>query len=195
MTRIHAPVRLAAVAAAVIAAGATLLVADVGQAAVGTADHGPHGRSGGSEFPPFDGGGESTHCPNERQQERNKRNAVAYYETAFNDHEPELAVERYGGAEYIQHNPLAANGFDAFIAFVNDFAAQFPELNIDIRRVFAECDFVITHGIISGADPVFGELGNKVVDIFRLDRRGRIVEHWDVLAAISPTSANGNPEV
>jgi predicted SnoaL-like aldol condensation-catalyzing enzyme len=33
------------------------------------------------------------------------------------------------------------------------------------------------------------------VDIFRLDRRGRIVEHWDVLAAISPISLNGNPEV
>jgi predicted SnoaL-like aldol condensation-catalyzing enzyme len=197
MPRIHTPLRLAAVVAAVITAAATLLVADVGQASGGSAGNGPHGggHDGGSEFAPFAGDGESTHCPNERQQERNKRNAVAYYETAFNDHEPELAVARYGGAEYIQHNPLAANGFEAFIAFVNDFAAQFPELNIDIRRVFAECDFVITHGIISGADPVFGELGNKVVDIFRLDRRGRIVEHWDVLSAISATSANGNPEV
>ena len=48
--------------------------------------------------------------------ERNKQNVVAYYETAFNDKNPELAVELYGGAEYIQHNPLAANGFDAFMA-------------------------------------------------------------------------------
>jgi predicted SnoaL-like aldol condensation-catalyzing enzyme len=42
---------------------------------------------------------------------------------------------------------------------------------------------------------VFGERGNKVVDIFRVDRHGRIVEHWDVLSPISETSLNGNPEV
>ena len=198
MARIHTALRFtAAVAAAMIAVAALAL--GVGQAAGGSADNGNGSASaqpGGSELPPFDGEGESTHCPRGKAQlERNKRNVVDYYETAFNDHEPELAVELYGGDQYIQHNPLAANGFDAFIAFVNDFAAQFPEVNIDIRRVFAECDFVITHGIISGAEPVFGELGNKVVDIFRVDRDGRIVEHWDVLSPISPTSANGNPEV
>jgi predicted SnoaL-like aldol condensation-catalyzing enzyme len=104
-------------------------------------------------------------------------------------------VRKYGGREYIQHNPLAPNGFDAFITFVNDFTAAFPDLHIDIRRVFAECDFVITHGLLTGAEPVFTALGSKVVDIFRVDRRGKIVEHWDVLAAISPTSMNGNPEV
>jgi predicted SnoaL-like aldol condensation-catalyzing enzyme len=101
----------------------------------------------------------------------------------------------YGGDEYIQHNPLAANGFDAFIAFVESFTAAFPDLHIDIRRVFADCDFVITHGLLTGAVPVVTALGSKVVDIFRVDAHGKIVEHWDVLAAISPTSANGNPEV
>ena len=105
----------------------------------------------------------------------------------------------YGGerGEYIQHNPLADNGFDAFIAFFEGFTAAFPDLNIDIRRVIAECDLVVTHGIIGGAGPeaVFGARGSKVVDIFRLDADGKIVEHWDVLAAISATSANGNPEV
>jgi predicted SnoaL-like aldol condensation-catalyzing enzyme len=56
---------------------------------------------------------------------------------------------------------------------------------------------VVTHGIIGGAgtEAIFGPRGSKVVDIFRLDADGKIVEHWDVLAAISATSANGNPEV
>jgi predicted SnoaL-like aldol condensation-catalyzing enzyme len=53
----------------------------------------------------------------------------------------------------------------------------------------------VTHGLLTGAVPVFTELGSKVVDIFRLDERGKIVEHWDVLAPASPTSASGNPEV
>jgi predicted SnoaL-like aldol condensation-catalyzing enzyme len=125
--------------------------------------------------------------------ERNKNNATAFYTTAFNDKNPRLAVELYGGAEYIQHNPLADNGFDAFIGFVEFWTNLFPDTHIDIRRVFAECDFVITHAVATGEG--YGELGLKLVDIFRLDRNGKIVEHWDVGAELSPTSANGNPEV
>ena len=120
---------------------------------------------------------------------------MAFYTVAFNDKNPRRAVALYGGAEYIQHNPLAANGFDAFITFVESFTTAFPDAHIDIRRVFAECDFVVTHALATGAVPVYTELGTKLVDIFRLDARGKVVEHWDVGAAISPTSANGNPEV
>ena len=127
--------------------------------------------------------------------ERNKRNVVAYYTMAFNDREPEQAVALYGGAEYIQHNPLADNGFEAFIDFVNTFTAIFPDIHIDIRRVVAECDLVVTHGLLTGAVPAFGPRGSKVADVFRLDEDGKIVEHWDVLAQISESSLNGNPEV
>jgi predicted SnoaL-like aldol condensation-catalyzing enzyme len=148
-------------------------------------------------------------CVHGNKLERNKRNVVAYYTRAFNDKEPEDAVARYVGFDkpgqdldnsgephlYIQHNPLAASGAPAFIAFVRSFTAAFPDVHIDIRRVVGECDLVVTHGILTGAVPVFGERGSKVVDIFRLDADGKIVEHWDVLARISATSANGNPEV
>ena len=141
--------------------------------------------------------------------ERNKQNVVSYYTQAFNDKDPEGAVARYVGYDkpgedldhsgephlYIQHNPLAASGAPAFITFVRNFTTAFPDVHIDIRRVVADCDLVVTHGLLTGAAPVFSALGSKVVDIFRLDADGKIVEHWDVLAAISPTSANGNPEV
>jgi len=141
--------------------------------------------------------------------DRNKANVVAYYTRAFNDKEPEDAVDKYVGFDkpgqdldgsgephlYIQHNPLAKSGAPAFIEFVNNFTTAFPDIHIDIRRVIAECDFVVTHGVLTGAVPVFGERGSKVVDIFRLDEQGKVVEHWDVLAPISAESANGNPEV
>ncbi|HEX6195376.1 MAG TPA: nuclear transport factor 2 family protein [Jiangellaceae bacterium] len=127
--------------------------------------------------------------------ERNKQNVEAFYTTAFNDKDPRLAVELYGGDEYIQHNPLAANGFDAFIAFVEGFTGAFPDAHIEIVRIVAECDLVVTHSLATGAEPVYTELGTKLVDIFRLDENGKIVEHWDVGAPISPTSENGNPEV
>jgi predicted SnoaL-like aldol condensation-catalyzing enzyme len=64
-----------------------------------------------------------------------------------------------------------------------------------VKRVFADCDFVITHSLFTGAVPAYGPLGSKGVDISRLDADGKVVEHWDVVAQISPTSTSGNPEV
>ena len=127
--------------------------------------------------------------------ERNEANVINFYRISFNDKNPELAVKLYGGDEYIQHNPLAANGFAAFIEFVSSFTKQFPDTHVDIKRVFADCDFVITHSLFTGAVPAYGPLGSKGVDIFRLDANGKIVEHWDVVAQLSAKSVNGNPEV
>jgi len=123
------------------------------------------------------------------QVERNKATVVAYYTTAFNDKNPELAVAKYGGPEYIQHNPQAADGFDAFIAFVNSFTAQFPQLHVDIKRVICECNMVVTHSHITTSPD---DRGSAVADIFRLNRQGKVVEHWDVLQPVPATSANNN---
>lgn len=135
-------------------------------------------------------------CVNGKAQlERNKETVIAYYTTAFNDGEPELAVELYvgidefGEKQYIQHNPLAADGPQAFIDFVNFFKGLFPEMNINIVRAIAECDLVMTHGNLT----LFpGDLGSAAADIFRLDNTGRIVEHWDVVQDVPEESANDN---
>jgi predicted SnoaL-like aldol condensation-catalyzing enzyme len=125
----------------------------------------------------------------------NAQTVVAFYTTAFNFGKPELAVQRYVGVDsngeklYIQHNPFAADGPQAFIDFVNFFKSANPELSVRIVRVIAECDLVVTHSHITlNSD----DRGNAVMDIFRLDRRGKIVEHWDVVQPVPETSANDN---
>jgi predicted SnoaL-like aldol condensation-catalyzing enzyme len=184
--KIVTPFRVVTLAAAVFAALSLSLGVVVIQ----------HGDAQAQSVQPFSGDQKSKACARSKHDlERNKRNVVAYYTMAFNDKDPRRAVQLYGGDQYIQHNPLAANGFDAFIAFVESFTTAFPDAHIDIRRVFAECDFVITHALATGAEPVYTALGTKLVDIFRVDEHGKVVEHWDVAAAISPTSVNGNPEV
>ena len=76
--------------------------------------------------------------------EANKRAVVGYYELAFNEHKPREAVEQYVGSEYIQHNPQAPDGPEAFVGFVE----AFPEVHVDIRRVVGDGDIVVTHSLI-----------------------------------------------
>ena len=120
---------------------------------------------------------------------QNKQIVREFYELAFNDKRPAEAVERYVGSTYIQHNPQAPDGAEAFIQFVTGFAAQFPDLSIDIKRIVAEDDIVVAHGLLktSADDP-----GTVAADFFRLED-GKIVEHWDVLQPYPDTSANDHP--
>ena len=141
------------------------------------------------QHPPA-GGAHPRGCKADKHQlERNKRTVVAFYTTAFNEAKPRLAVERYLGPVYIQHNPLAADGAEAFIAFVEAFTASNPQLHVDIKRVIAECDLVVTHSHLTLSP---SDRGSAVMDIFRLNERGRVVEHWDVIQPVPETSANDN---
>ncbi len=54
--------------------------------------------------------------------ERNKQNAVAFYDLMFNQSQPRLAIEKYTGATYIQHNPEVADGKEAFISYFEKMA-------------------------------------------------------------------------
>jgi predicted SnoaL-like aldol condensation-catalyzing enzyme len=119
--------------------------------------------------------------------ERNKRLVREYYELAFNEHRAREAVERYQGDEYIQHNPQAPDGPEAFIGFVE----AFPEASIDIKRILAEGDIVVTHSLIRFSKD--DERGTVAIDLFRLTEDGKIVEHWDVLQPFPEESANDHP--
>lgn len=120
---------------------------------------------------------------------RNKQTVVEFYTLAFNGKRPAEAVRRYVGPVYIQHNPLFADGPDAFIAAVTAFTTDNPQVNVDIRTVFAEGDRVLTHSLLT-LNPT--DRGTVAADIFRLDR-GKIVEHWDVVQPFPETSANPHP--
>lgn len=120
--------------------------------------------------------------------EQNKETVRAFYELAFNQKKPEEAVARYVGSTYIQHNPMAGDGPQPFIEFVNGFVGQFPNLTVHIKRVIAEGDLVMTHSLIKTSPE---DRGTAAADIFRLED-GKVVEHWDVLQPVPETAANDN---
>lgn len=121
---------------------------------------------------------------------QNKQNAIAFYDLMFNQCQPRQAVERYVGETYIQHNPHVADGREAFIAYFERMAREYPGKSVVIKRAVAENDLVVLH--CHQQWPTDENKDWAGIDIFRFDKNGKIVEHWDVLQTVPPNAQHAN---
>lgn len=122
------------------------------------------------------------------QVNRNKENALAFYDLAFNQHKLNQAVKQYVGEEYLQHNPMVADGGQAFINAFQPFLQENPQSHATVKRVVAEGDLVFLH-VHNQQNPQ--DKGEAVVDIFRFNKQGKIVEHWDVTQPVPEKTVSG----
>lgn len=98
------------------------------------------------------------------------------------------AFETWVQPGYIQHNPLAATGRDAAIAFLEPFFQSHPDANYSIKRIIADGNLVAVH---SHAKFTADDRGLAVVDILRVEHC-KIAEHWDVAQPVPEKFANSN---
>ena len=122
-----------------------------------------------------------------QQMEENKKVVLQFYEAAINQKDFE-AASKFLGPRYIQHNPRAADGAEGLKAFLSFLREKFPEYHSEIKRAFADGDYVILH--VHNV-PTPGSRGNAIIDIFRLEN-GKVVEHWDVRQEVPEQAANSN---
>lgn len=121
------------------------------------------------------------------QEEANKKVVLDFYEKAINQKNYEAAAVHFG-PRYTQHNPNAADGPEGLKAFLGFLREKFPASRSEVKRVFAEGDYVILH---VHAVRELGTRGSAIVDIFKLEG-GKIVEHWDVVQPVPDKALNAN---
>jgi predicted SnoaL-like aldol condensation-catalyzing enzyme len=119
--------------------------------------------------------------------EANRKAVQEFYDFVINKKDFESA-RKYMGDRYKQHNPLVADRPEGLKAFIEFLKTNFPDARSEIKRVFADGDYVILH-VHSIRPP--NMRGRAIVEIFRLEN-GKIDEHWDVIQEIPEESANPN---
>ncbi len=89
---------------------------------------------------------------------------------------------------YIQHNPQVPTGKAGFLQAIPGFYAAFPDLQVEIKHLWADGDYVIAHSLyrFTPEGP-----GTAIVDIFRI-QDGKVDEHWDVAQEIPAQMAHDN---
>ena len=119
--------------------------------------------------------------------ESNKGAAVSFLQLASSGKVGE-AYSKFIGEGFRHHNPFFEGSAESLQAGMESNARQNPNKVLEVKRVIAEGEFVVTHSHVQQKP---GDLGGAVVHIFRFEK-GRIVELWDLGQPLPEASPNEN---
>jgi predicted SnoaL-like aldol condensation-catalyzing enzyme len=117
------------------------------------------------------------------------RDVAEGFKTLFYDQgKVREAYETFVAEDYKQHNPMAQDGREAAITFLESIFEANPQQHMTVHRMIVEDPYIAVHlHGQSGPD----DLGAAAVDILRVEDC-KIVEHWDVTQSVPAETVNGN---
>ena len=125
---------------------------------------------------------------NDSHAVRNKNTVLALYALMINEKKSEQATAAFLRRDYIQHNPMIADGSVALGQYFGQVTRSHERARVVVHRIIAAGDYVFAHvnflNLLSD-DPA--DTGIAGVDIYRFDEDGKAAEHWDTLQLV------GNP--
>ena len=117
-----------------------------------------------------------------------KESAVALLRMASSG-DVENAYARFIAPDFIHHNPYFKGDRESLKSAMIEAHATSPNKLIDVKRVFEDGDFVITHSLVVRGNPADPDVA--VVHIFKF-RGDKVVELWDLGQLVSADSPNEN---
>jgi predicted SnoaL-like aldol condensation-catalyzing enzyme len=98
------------------------------------------------------------------------------------------AYETYVAEDYRQHNPMAQDGREAAIAFLEPIYERNPQHRMTVHRMIVEDPYIVVH-LHGQSSP--DDLGAAAVDILLVEDC-KIVEHWDITQPVPADPINKN---
>jgi predicted SnoaL-like aldol condensation-catalyzing enzyme len=127
--------------------------------------------------------------PRDRQAVRNIDNVLTLYQMMINENKAEEGTAKLLTPDYIQHNPLIADGSASLGKYFAGVKAAHPNAHVVVHRIIAVGDYVFAHvNFVNLLTDDPNDAGVAGVDIYRMNANGNAVEHWDALQLV------GNPQ-
>ncbi|MCT4645265.1 MAG: ester cyclase [Carboxylicivirga sp.] len=119
------------------------------------------------------------------QETENVKVVVDFFQHLMNEHDFDYTLNNFGGGSYTQHNRAIPNEMEGLIGYVKTMTKRFPEYSFDVKKIFADGDYVIFHSHTTMKAKHRGneKKGFIITDTFKL-KDGKLSEHWDAIQPI-----------
>jgi predicted SnoaL-like aldol condensation-catalyzing enzyme len=124
----------------------------------------------------------------ERSRMNRKESAVSFLKMAGTGNTGE-AYAKFIAPDFIHHNQYFKGDRQSLESAMAEAHLKSPNKLIDVKRVFEDGDFVVTHARVVRGDQKEPDIA--VVHIFRF-QGDKVVELWDVGQLLIPNSPNEN---